>query len=115
MNRLDEVVGPWNWSDEYVEVKDGVKCRLTLRLPDGTVVVKEDVGGYSKTPDPSDAAKTAYTDAFKRAAVKFGVARYLYGDRVPDFVREILAAEAAQARAESEAAVEKNGVHTGAG
>ncbi|WP_165250167.1 Rad52/Rad22 family DNA repair protein [Paludisphaera soli] len=94
MNRLDEVLGPWNWSDHYEVTPLGVKCVLTVRLPDGREVVKEDVGGLSATPDASDKEKTAFTDAFKRAAVKFGVGRYLYKDGVPDFVRGILAAEA---------------------
>lgn len=99
MNRLDDVIGPWNWWDHYVETRAGVKCILTIRLPDGTEITKEDVGGESKMQDPSDTEKSAYSDAFKRAAVKFGIGRYLYGDRVPVFVRELLAAEAVQARA----------------
>ena len=84
MTRLDEVVGPANWHDEYevlsdrewVEVgPDGkevrrrhveVRCRLTV-----LGVTKEDVG------DGGD-LKAAFTDAFKRACVKFGLTRYLY-------------------------------------
>ena len=38
--------------------------------------------------DSGDDDKSGYSDAFKRAAVKFGVARYLYRDGVPTFVQE---------------------------
>jgi hypothetical protein len=38
--------------------------------------------------DSGDDDKSGYSDAFKRAAVKFGVARYLYRDGVPAFVQE---------------------------
>ena len=40
--------------------------------------------------DQGDDDKSGFSDAFKRAAVKFGVARYLYRDGVPGFVRERL-------------------------
>lgn len=46
-----------------------VECKLTI----GTVS-RCDVG----TGDGEEAAKSAYSDAFKRAAVKFGIGRYLY-------------------------------------
>ena len=35
--------------------------------------------------DSGDDDKSGYSDAFKRAAVKFGVGRYLYRDGVPSF------------------------------
>jgi hypothetical protein len=90
MNRLDDVMGPENWWDDYQPIEDAVICRLTLRLPDGQIITKCDVGGNSKTQDASDVEKSGFSDAFKRAAVKFGVARYLYKDGVPDFVRGVL-------------------------
>ena len=37
MNRLDDVLGPENWWDDYVPLEHSVVCRLTIRLPDGTV------------------------------------------------------------------------------
>lgn len=91
MNRLDDVLGPENWWDEYQPIEDAVICRLTIRLPDGQLLTKCDVGGNSKTQDASDVEKSGFSDAFKRAAVKFGVGRHLYGDGVPQFVREVLA------------------------
>lgn len=95
MNRLDEALGPENWSDDYQPLADGeaVICRLTITLPDGRKVMKTDVGGMSDTKDSSDCEKSGFSDAFKRAAVKFGVGRYLYGDGVPRMIREQLAAD----------------------
>src|SRR5206468_2281753 len=62
-------------------------CRLTIRLPDGSELTKCDAGGYAGMADSGDDDKSGYSDAFKRAAVKFGVARYLYRDGVPTFAR----------------------------
>lgn len=86
-NRLDAVLGPENWWDEYIASEHSVLCKLTVRLPDGTTLTKADAGGYAGMSDQGDDDKSGYSDAFKRAAVKFGVARYLYRDGVPDFVR----------------------------
>jgi hypothetical protein len=78
MDRLDEVVGPANWQDQYSVLEGGgVLCRLSVRVgPEW--VTKEDVGGPSEQPDPHDRLKAALSDALKRAAVKYGVGRYLY-------------------------------------
>ena len=83
MNRLDNVLGPENWWDEYVPAENSVLCRLTIRLPDGSTLTKSDAGGYAGMADSGDDDKSGFSDAFKRAAVKFGVARYLYRDGVP--------------------------------
>lgn len=88
MNRLDEILGPSNWWDEYVPSDHSVLCKLTIRLPDGSTVTKADAGGMAGMSDQGDDEKSGYSDAFKRAAVKFGVSRYLYRDGVPEFVRE---------------------------
>jgi hypothetical protein len=85
MNRLDSVLGPENWWDEYVPGENSVLCRLTVRLPDGSTLTKADAGGYAGMPDQGDDDKSGFSDAFKRAAVKFGVGRYLYRDGVPTF------------------------------
>jgi hypothetical protein len=77
-DRLDEVLGVEGWQDEYECLPDGtVVCRLRLRLGDSWVT-KMDVGGPSEQPDGGDRMKAAFSDALKRAAVKFGVGRYLY-------------------------------------
>ncbi len=88
MNRLDSVLGPENWWDEYVPGPNSVLCRLSLRLPDGSIVTKADAGGYAGMADQGDDDKSGFSDAFKRACAKFGVARYLYRDGVPTFVAE---------------------------
>jgi hypothetical protein len=85
MNRLDDVLGPSNWWDEYEPLEHSVICRLTVRLPGGAVLTKCDAGGYAGMADPGDDDKSGFADAFKRAAVKFGVGRYLYRDGVPKF------------------------------
>ncbi|HVS38720.1 MAG TPA: Rad52/Rad22 family DNA repair protein [Gemmataceae bacterium] len=81
-DRLDEVLGVAGWQDEYEVLPDGnVVCRLRLRLGDEWIT-KMDVGGPSEQPDEGDRRKAAFSDALKRAAVKFGVGRYLY--RLPN-------------------------------
>jgi hypothetical protein len=77
-DRLDAVLGVENWMDEYEILTDGsVMCRLKLRL-NGEWVTKTDVGSPSEQPDSGDRLKAAFSDALKRAAVKFGIGRYLY-------------------------------------
>lgn len=77
-DRLDEVLGAENWQDDYELLTDGsVVCRLRLNLG-GDWVTKTDVGSPSEQPDGGDRLKAAFSDALKRAAVKFGIGRYLY-------------------------------------
>jgi hypothetical protein len=77
MNRLDQVLGPANWRDAYRVLAGGcVVCRLSVRL-DGEWIAKVDVGCPSEQPDDGHKMKAAFSDALKRAALKFGVARYL--------------------------------------
>ena len=90
MNRLDEVLGPENWWDRFTPLEHSVICELTIRLPDGSILSKSDAGGYAGMADPGDDDKSGFADAFKRAAVKFGIARYLYRDGIPKFARERL-------------------------
>lgn len=85
MNRLDEVLGPENWWDEYTEFNRGVLCKVTIRLPDGSTLTKQDVGGYAGMGSDEDDVKSGPSDAFKRAAAKFGPGRHLYRDGIPDF------------------------------
>ncbi|HTP03258.1 MAG TPA: Rad52/Rad22 family DNA repair protein [Anaerolineales bacterium] len=71
MDRLDEVAGP-DWSDRYerLEGGKGLICYLTV-----CGITRADVGDDNNENEP---AKSAFSDAFKRAAVKFGVGRFLY-------------------------------------
>ncbi len=78
MDLLDRVVHGDGWQDEYVLLPNGsVECRLSVWLG-GKWITKADVGSQSEQPDEGDRMKSAYSDAFKRAAVKFGIGRYLY-------------------------------------
>ena len=85
MNRLDDVLGPENWWDEAEWAENSVLYRLTIRLPDGTTVTKIEAGAPAGMADSGDDDKSAISDGLKRAAAKFGVGRYLYGDGVPDY------------------------------
>jgi len=77
-DRLDEVLGVEGWQDDYEILTDGsVVCRLRLRLGEEWIT-KVDVGSPSEQPDGGDRLKAAFSDALKRAAVKFGIGRYLY-------------------------------------
>lgn len=74
MERLDLVFGIGGWADSYiVGPGGGVVCKLSCRI-DGEWVTKED--GAENTD--IEAVKGGLSSALKRAAVKFGVGRYLY-------------------------------------
>lgn len=74
MDRLDEVIGPEDWCDEYRPGPDGgVICGLSLRI-DGEWITKWD--GAENTE--FEAIKGGLSDAFKRAGYKWGIGRYLY-------------------------------------
>jgi hypothetical protein len=78
MDRLDRVLGPAGWTVRYSPLEGGnVVCTLAVRLA-GEWVEKSDVGGPSGQPDEGDRVKAAFSDALKRAAVAWGVGRYLY-------------------------------------
>lgn len=73
MDRLDETVGGTNWQDRYEFHGARTVCYLSVRL-DGEWITKADGAGDSDV----EAEKGAISDALKRAAVKFGIGRYLY-------------------------------------
>lgn len=78
MDRLDDVLGVDGWEDRYTFLPSGsVYCELTIQV-NGVEVTRSDVGSPSEQPDESDRIKAAVSDALKRAAVKFGVGRYIY-------------------------------------
>jgi hypothetical protein len=78
MDRLDAVFGIAGWKDEYFAMADGMlKCRLSVKIGDEWIS-KEDGGKESAQPDKGDRGKSSFSDSLKRAAVKFGVGRYLY-------------------------------------
>jgi hypothetical protein len=78
MDRLDEVVGPGGWKDAYDVLSEGsVVCHLSLKVG-GEWITKSDVGSPSEQPDGGDRMKAAFSDALKRAGVRWGIGRYLY-------------------------------------
>ena len=75
MARLDDVVGPECWADSYAETQTGrIICTLSVMVDADLWVSKSDGAGDTSF----EGAKGAISDAFKRAAVKWGVGRYLY-------------------------------------
>lgn len=80
MNRLDEVVGIQNWWNEMSYENGAAICRLSVRLPGGSVVTKY---GISRWDEPSVVAgdhETPFAHAFVRAAASFGIGRDYPGD-----------------------------------
>lgn len=78
MDRLDQVIGHENWTDKYVETASGrVICTITIAVDiNGKRYVIEKSDGAGDTSIEGE--KGGISDAFKRAAAKFGVGRYLY-------------------------------------
>ena len=70
MRRLDEVVGFNNWQCKYPFAGC---CELSLRIH-GEWITKSNAGAESQV----EAEKGQASDAFKRAAVLFGIGQYLY-------------------------------------
>lgn len=73
MRRLDDVCGPAGWQDRYEVHGAKTICYLSIRIGDEWVT-KADGAGDTDV----EAEKGSISDAFKRAAVKWGIGRYLY-------------------------------------
>lgn len=74
MDRLDAVCGVTGWQNEFIETPKGrIMCRIGIRTADGWVW-KGDGAGETDV----ESEKGAISDALKRAAVHWGVGRYLY-------------------------------------
>ena len=74
MDRLDEVCGPENWRNEYQAGPDGgVLCGLSIRIDDAWVTKWD---GAENTD--IEAVKGGLSSAMRRAAVQWGIGRYLY-------------------------------------
>lgn len=71
--QLDKIVGPENWTDSYKDVKGSLFCSIGINV-DGVWVHKSDCGVASRT----EKEKGESSDAFKRAAVKWGINRDAY-------------------------------------
>lgn len=89
MQRLDDVCGPENWQALYDNAGNGKTCcRIGINVYGNIVSIEENgavipsekwvwkSNGAGDTDIESD--KGAFSDAFKRAAVLWGIGRYLY-------------------------------------
>lgn len=83
MARLDKVLGVGNWENEYKELHSGIICGIRIHLPNGRSLVKWDGADLTDY----EATKGGLSNAFKRAAVQWGIGRYLY--EVPETYVEI--------------------------
>jgi hypothetical protein len=79
MDRLDAVCGPHGWQCSYTETPQGrVLCTLSI-LVNGEWVSKSDGSGASDI----EGEKGGISGALKRAAVAWGIGRYLYDMETP--------------------------------
>lgn len=74
MKRLDEVCGKAGWRNEFQKAPDsGVMCGISIKV-DGEWITKWDAAENTQV----EAVKGGMSSAMKRAAVQWGVGRYLY-------------------------------------
>jgi len=74
MNRLDDVCGPENWQSKFEETPKGrVLCSIGIRVGDDWVWKSDGAGNTAV-----EGEKGGISDALKRAAVQWGIGRYLY-------------------------------------
>lgn len=91
MQRLDDVCGPAGWQCKYSHANGKTVCDIGIRVARNITVLgtpthegfewvwKADGAGDSDI----EAEKGALSDAFKRAAVRWGIGRYLYDMPAP--------------------------------
>ncbi len=79
MDRLDTMCGPDGWQCNYTQgVNGSIICNIGIELPNGWIWKADGAGATDIEGD-----KGALSDAFKRAAVRWGVGRYLYDLKSP--------------------------------
>ena len=83
-NRLDEVVGQHNWKDTYIpwhncvveeKTKSSQLCTISIYDEERGIWIDKTDGAEDTDTEP---IKGGLSDAFKRAAVKWNIGRYLY-------------------------------------
>lgn len=73
-DRLDVACGVDGWKDSYHDVGGGrTSCTIEVKI-NGEWIGKSDGAGVTQV----EAEKGLFSDCFKRAAVKWGIGRYLY-------------------------------------
>lgn len=78
MQRLDEIVGPENWQCRYTHAESKTVCEIGIKIGNEWVWKSNGAGDTDFEQE-----KGALSDAFKRAAVLWGIGRYLYGIDAP--------------------------------
>lgn len=87
MNRLDDVCGPAGWQNTYnPDFAGGILCGIGIKIDnewvwkyDGAEIAPEDDSpNPEKSKNRIDPIKSSFTNAFKRAAVQWGIGRYIY-------------------------------------
>lgn len=73
MDRLDQVC-VYGWHRRHLEIKGNIYAEVGIVMPDGSVQWRMDCGTESST----EKEKGESSDSFKRAAVNWGVGRFLY-------------------------------------
>src|SRR5690606_11047745 len=71
--RLDEAVGAPNWQNKMTPTPGGMICEIAIKI-DGEWIWKANTAEDTNI----EAVKGAASDAFKRAAVLWGIGEYLY-------------------------------------
>lgn len=73
MDRLDDVFGIENWQDNYEFIENNVICHLKIKVSNEWITKTD-----GATQTNFESFKGGISDALKRAAVKWGIGRYLY-------------------------------------
>ena len=79
MDRLDEVVGAENWKNEFKQAPEGgILCGISIRI-DSNGLNEEWITKWDGAENTEvEATKGCLSSAMKRAAVQWGIGRYLY-------------------------------------
>lgn len=77
--RFDAVLGPANWQRRHPHVGGTTTCEIDVWCDERGWVTKTDGAGDTDV----EAEKGSLSDSFKRAAVNWGVGRYLYSLEAP--------------------------------
>jgi len=71
--RLDEAVGIENWKNEFRNIENGSMCGISIRINDEWITKWDGAGNTD-----IESIKGGISNSMKRAAVQWGIGRYLY-------------------------------------
>lgn len=80
MERLDAVCGVAGWRNEFRAVGDAMACGISIKVGEEWITKWDGAGDPATSGGLSegDAKKGGFSNAMKRAAVQWGIGRYLY-------------------------------------